>query len=425
MRRSHVPPARTRRHARRVLVSTAALVAALTVASTAGATETRRATDSVPIGGKGALSGLHRHQPPTFPPKPPSGTVGDPIATGLNAPFGVSVDVLGRVYVAETGFGDEENPGPGRVLRIRRDGTTKVIATDAPFVSDVDSSWPGGLAYLVGAPTNELVRKDWFGHTKRIDLGAYEAANNPDHVNTYGPSIDLEALVGPNCWAEVPPALQEVATQYTGVVDSNVFRTTRLPDGSRAVADAAGNDILRVKRDGSISTLVVLPPNVVQVSKEVLSGPLTEDGDTFPECVLDALPEEGIEYAFEPVPTGIAMGPDGHLYVAFLPGGEIPGAAKVVRVNLRTKKVTDFVGGFSAVTDVAFGRKGTLYLTQLFDGNIVQVPTKWSRWGLKAGTPSVLAEVPLPNGLAVGPKGTIFASILSLTPDGQVVPIGP
>jgi hypothetical protein len=301
-----------------------------------------------------------------------------------------------------------------------------VVATDAPFVSDVDPNWFGSFDYTVGAPTNVLVRNPLFGASQRVDLGAYEQANNPDQVNTYGPRADIEALAGPTCWSSLTPELQQAASPYTGILDSNVFRTTQLPDGSRAVADSAANAILRVDRKGSISTLVVLPPNVVHLGADALAGPVTPDGQTFPDCVLEALPPEGIDFAFEPVPTGITMGFDGYLYVAFLPGGEIPGAAKVVRVNLRTKQVQDFATGFSNVTDIVFGRNGALYLTELFDGNIVKVPTRWSWNGLVAGTPSVLASVPLPNGLAVDPwRGTIYASINSLTPAGEVVPISP
>jgi hypothetical protein len=76
------------------------------------------------------------------------------------------------------------------------------------------------------------------------------------------------------------------------------------------------------------------------------------------------------------------------------------------------------------VDDITFGDDGTLYVTELFDGRVMRIPTTRSHAGLVAGTPSVLAEVPLPNGLATAPDGTISASILSLTAEGQVVPLG-
>lgn len=356
--------------------------------------------------------------------RPPSGTVGDPVASGLNAPFGISVDRFGRVYVAEAGIGTDV-PAPGQVSRFSH-GTKTVLATNAPFVDDVDAGSSGDFAYTVGAPTNLLVRTS-HGHTSTTDIGAYEAANNPDQGQSYGPAVDLEALAGAACWATVPPDVQQTASKYTGVVDSDAFRTTRLPDGSRAVADAAGNDILRVDRHGNISTLAVLPPIDGHLTKAFLSGPLTDAGNGFPQCVLDAIPADGIDFVAEPVPTGIQMGPDGYLYVGLLPGAELPGGAKVVRINLHTKHIEDFVGGFSDVTDIAFGAHNTLYLTELFTGDVIQVPTHWSHHhhGLEAGTPSVLAAVPLPNGLAVGPHGTVYVSINSLTPDGAVVPITP
>jgi len=419
---------RRRRHGRRLARLVAVTVAATAMvvpASVAGAT-----------GGNGGASrgndGIdHGHGIKVWKGKghgqwhrPPSGTVGAPVATGLNAPFGIDVDRFGRVYVAETGIGDENAVAPGQVSRFHK-GKKTVLATNAPFVSDVDAGWWGDFAYTVGAPTSAVV-STWPGRPDvTSDLGVYEATNNPDQVNTYGPQVDLEALAGPACWATVPPDVAQVAAPYTGLVDSNPFRTIRLPDGSRAVADSAANAILRVKRNGEISTLAVLPPNLANLSKEFLSGPLTENGETLPQCVLDVVPADGIAYAFEPVPTGLAIGPDGHLYVGFLPGGEVPGAAKVVRINLRTKQVSDFVTGFTTITDIVFSRNGTLYLTELFSGNVVKVPTRWSHHGLVARTPSVLASVPLPNGLAIGPTGTVYASINSLTPAGEVVPITP
>ncbi len=415
-----------RPHSLRKTLVTCTVAAVMVLLVTTASASASNSHSTKPSGHGPAIGSDHgmKFHFPGHNPKPPSGTVGAPVATGLNAPFGISVDLFGRVYVAESGIGDDQNPAPGQVSRFTH-GTGKVLATDAPFLTDVDASWFGTFDYTVGAPTNVLVRDTLFGGTQRIDIGAYEAANNPDQINTYGPKIDIESLVGSACWSSLSPDLQQVASQYTGVVDSDAFRTIQLPDGSRAVSDAAGNDILRVARNGSVSLLAVLPPNVVHVDKATLSGPLTEDGQTFPACVLDELPDAGIDYAFEPVPTGMAIGHDGNLYVGMLPGGEIPGAAKVVQLDLHTKQVKDFATGFSDVTDIAFGRFDTLYVTELFNGDIQQIPTKWSWHGLTAGTPSVLASVPLPNGLAVDWKGTVYASINSLTPVGQVVPISP
>src|SRR5689334_19669401 len=52
----------------------------------------------------------HDHDGPKHPRAPRPGTVGAPVVTGLNAPFGVDVSRHGSVWVAETGTGDEANP---------------------------------------------------------------------------------------------------------------------------------------------------------------------------------------------------------------------------------------------------------------------------------------------------------------------------
>lgn len=352
------------------------------------------------------------------------GTVGAPVGSGLNAPFGVDVDPSGRVFVAETGFGDENNPAPSQVTTFFR-GQRSVAATGAPFLDDVSVDGLAAFSYTVGEPTNTLTSVR-HGATRRVvDLGAYEAAHNPDRVNTYGPRFDIEAAAGPACWSTVDPELAAGAAPYSGVVDSDVFRTVRLPDGSRAVADAAGNDVLRVAPSGAVSVIAVLPPNVLHMTRADISGPLTDSGASFPQCVLDAVPDAGFDFAWEPVPTGLAVGWDGNLYVGLLSGGEIPGGAKVVRIDLHSGRVSDFAGGFTSVTDIAFGRANTLYVAELFNDDVVQIPTSWSRGRLVAGAPATFAGVPMPNGLATAPDGTVYASTGSLTPAGQVVPIRP
>ena len=405
-----------------VAVATCALAAAA-LAPAAGADDHHRHHGDLGIG-----HGVHHdhdrdHRYPHHPRTLRPGTVGAPVATGLNAPFGVDVDERGTVYVAETGTGDDANPAPGQVSAFRN-GVERVLATDAPFLDDVNLDGHDDFAYTVGEPTNTLTHVDDGHKEPSVDFGAFEAAHNPDQGNTYGPRFDLHGAVSPACWSSVDPELQQLATSYTGLVDSDVFRTVWLPDGTRAVSDAAGNDVLRVDRRGHISVLAVLPPNVVHVTAADLSGPLTDSGASFPQCVLDAVPAAGFDYAFEPVPTGLAPAWDGGLYVGLLPGGEIPNAGKVVRIDLRNGQVTPFVSGLSDVTDIAFGN-GVLYTTELFNGDITQTPIWWSHGRYQAGTPSTFATVPLPNGLAVGRDGTVYASINSLTPAGQVVPIRP
>ena len=87
-----------------------------------------------------------------------------------------------------------------------------------------------------------------------------------------------------------------------------------------------------------------------------------------PDCVV------GVTYAFESVPTDVEVGRDGSLYVTTLPGGpESPvlGARGAVwKVNPWTGHARKVAGGFLGATNLAIGKHGTIYVAELFAGQI-------------------------------------------------------
>jgi hypothetical protein len=124
-----------------------------------------------------------------------------------------------------------------------------------------------------------------------VDIAAFEAANNPD------------------------------AGQPGTLVDSNPNALAALP-GGRAVVDAGANDLLRVDESANISALAVFPVRFVPF------GP--------------------VMIPMQPVPTSIAVGPDGALYVGQLTGfpfpmggrtfsGSCPGATNCLRVRIHER----------------------------------------------------------------------------------------
>jgi len=176
-------------------------------------------------------------------------------------------------------------------------------------------------------------------------------------------------------------------------VDSNAVDV--LPyKGRLIVADAGGNSLLKVKKNGRISTLALFP-NV----------PTEAFGDVIP---------------MQAVPTGVVLGPDGALYMSQLTGFPFPfGGASVWRVDPKTGEYEKYASGFTNIIDLDFGRDGTLYVLEI-DSDSLLPPVGPSDdgglWTVPAGggTPAKVAmdagTLINPGGLDVNKKGTLFVT---------------
>jgi len=157
------------------------------------------------------------------------------------------------------------------------------------------------------------------------------------------------------------------------------------------VADAAGNDILRVRADGTISTVAVLPPQPTVVTADAA------DGLGLPDCAI------GLTYNFEAVPTDVEVGRDGQLYVSLLPGGpedpNLGARGSVYAVNPQTGATHQIATGFAGATNLALGPDGTIYVAELFADEIAVV---------QGG--STVDTIPLPQPAAVEyDRGLLYA----------------
>jgi hypothetical protein len=261
------------------------------------------------------------------------------LASGFAGPTHVAVAPNGDVLVAD-GF-------LGSIHRVdaRTHAVSTVTAMEGAFTPGVEVR--GQTAYFTvstepeqGLPqgTTTLMRVTPGGTVTEVaDMLAWELAHNPDGQ----PQNDQDAV-------------------------SNPYGVLALP-GRVIVADAAANDLVEVRADGSMRTLTVFP---VSMSGDCATA--TNNG----------VPNGGCD----PVPTDLALGPDGYLYVSGL-GAEVEGF--IWKVNAWTGEIVDTTGGLPPLTGIAVADDGTVFASSLFTGQVF-------RFGTGGVT---VAEVPGPAGL--------------------------
>lgn len=332
-----------------------------------------------------------------------SGSVSDPIVDGLIGPLGLEVTANGTIYVSET--------FAGLVTRVLPDGTRTVLfQSEGASPNGVASSVAGRVVVTLsifpedpsGPPLDTTlveVRPD--GSSKTLaSLLDHEVTNNPDGGQTYG-FLNLPD----NCAAKLPDFGEPGLLPYTGIIESNPYKVATLSAVGFAVADAAGNDILRVDRTGRTTTVAVLPP----IPQRITFAAARQFG--FPLCTVGRI------FTSEPVPTDVEVGPDGFWYVSALPGSpELPGSGSVYRVDPSTGEVSLVSRGFSGAVDLAVADDGTIYVAELFGNRISS---------LSDGVVTPVVDVFSPGAVEIADDGTIYATTGVFGPAGNVVIVTP
>ena len=341
------------------------------------------------------------------------------IASHLNNPRGLSRAPGGGLYLAEAGSGGttcasggpegEMCPGLTGSFDLITKNRVKRIVTGLISVSGA-----GGVAAEGAVSVSRGPRGTFYG---LFGLNTHVVPPKgviPDNVRSKAlAQLGRLWLVKPGAWVK---NVSNVGDQdWAWSKRHSDLAPNDFPDanpnavlfshGSRYVADAGANTLVRVKWNGNARVLnfFPVPPN----------------------------------FESDSVATCVARGPDGALYVGELLGGfHSSGHARIWRVTAHNATV--WARGLTTVQGCGFGSDGTFYATEFQTdgltaqnpaGDVVRISQNGQRTRLGVG------KLFQPSGFAAGPNGSIYVSNCSIAPatgmgpqlcptGGQVVRLG-
>jgi hypothetical protein len=309
------------------------------------------------------------------------------VATGLDNPRHVALAADGTLYVAAAGragrqcMGSGENrtcigysgriaaiaPGARRARTVQR-GLLSIGGPDGTFAVGPDGVAVGPDGRVVTVITSGPPR-DVRAAPRRAQAQAGELFRVLPRPLTHLASIDSFE------WANNSDG-------FRGDLNSNPYAVLAL-DGREIVADAGANAILEV-RGSAVSLLATI------------RGPGRA----------------------QRVPSSLAQGPDGSVYVGELAEGAGSGRARVLKLGAAGASPEVVATGFTAITGIDFGPDGSLYVTELSrnlrsqsaPGRVTRIApsgrrTSFSRRGLM-----------FPQGAAVADNGDVYVSNFSVLP---------
>ncbi|MDZ7659118.1 ScyD/ScyE family protein [Fodinibius sp.] len=246
------------------------------------------------------------------------------------------------------------------------------------------------------------------GEARKIsDIQAFEEAQDPD-----------AQIYDPRCNNVFP---------FVAGPQSDPYHITTLNGREVLIADAAGNTLLSAKTDGSIDWVALFPPAV-------------DDQGNIPTVPITLNNGEVISCKAQPVPTSVAVGPDGAYYVGELTGTPAqPGWSRIWRVEsdaMNTVCPSDdctlAVTGLTSIIDLTFGPDGMLYVAEydknswlsLFGGtpaggaikkcDVSNIPTSSNKGCVIVEEAGIYPDLPLPSALTFDKWGNLWSLLDNL-----------
>jgi hypothetical protein len=319
------------------------------------------------------------------------------LLSDLSSPKGLSINDAGELVIAQGAFGP---PGPVLVLPVR--GPNRGVPTPItdPFsLTDIAISPIDGTGWAIAGDAHLYHQLGDGTIVDVLDIPGYQAGD-PDPVDHDDPPNPTES------------------NPYGLAVDRH---------GNALVADAAGNDLLRVAPDGTTVTVARFDLEAVATDHLPPDFPLPP-GVTLPP-----------EFDAEAVPTTVTIGPDGAIYVGELKGFPFrPGTSRVWRIKPHaegawcsadepdpTGSCSTYSSGYTAIHDIAFNKHSRrMYVYELAADGVLafeegfatgvfppavllEVKKRWHReWRIEL----VTGELSQPGGVVVARNGKVYVT---------------
>jgi hypothetical protein len=310
------------------------------------------------------------------------------VAKGLNSPRSLTWGPRGRLLVAEVGGAPETCRGTGYATRcFGFTGSVADISSGKPvriaegLASNFNEEEVVGANSLVYSRGSLYVLETGAPQTVRSDL---PADLQKPLKEQYGALLQIKG-------GKATPVSNPGSVNYQWTQENepgkpphaNPYALTANPRGGFYLVDASTNMLSSIDRRGHVEILAKVPNTAA---------------------------------GKDAVPTCVAVGPDGDVYMGGITGhGSSATAASIHRYSPETGRMTEWQSGFSAINGCGFGANGDFYVTEFDttgflptgdpDGRIIQINHRDnSRTALGEG------KLFAPSGFLAGPDGSIYVA---------------